>query len=264
MKKLIMSLTIFVVLLSFFGCKTGDVTRLPEDAIAVGRTISGDDVILEIDPDTSLMDDNEIIIIAEKLPDGVSFVEDSFSVDPMFSSDQVAAWLFAKNPKQALGSLTIEDALPSTITYSVEGTAEEDSEFRGKWGLKIAEEEGLFEEEGGGSDACYSDKDCSGTQFCDFYQCIAETGKCIDVPELLIDLWEPVCGCDGVTYPNDVDRKIAKVSKEYDGECGVTNEYDLNGDGFVNLNDIIYVLENWKQGVLDINTIIGVLEKWSG
>jgi hypothetical protein len=46
--------------------------------------------------------------------------------------------------------------------------------------------------------------------------CVATgTGACPDI-------YAPVCGCDGVTYPSDCDRLAAAVSKASDGKCPVT------------------------------------------
>ena len=44
-------------------------------------------------------------------------------------------------------------------------------------------------------------------------------GTCVAVPEVCIDLYQPVCGCDGRTYANDCRRKAARVQKDRDGEC---------------------------------------------
>lgn len=66
---------------------------------------------------------------------------------------------------------------------------------------------------------CWSDRDCSANQFCEFDICLSETGKCIEIPEICPVLIELVCGCDGKTYANDCERKSARVSKEHDGAC---------------------------------------------
>jgi hypothetical protein len=48
-------------------------------------------------------------------------------------------------------------------------------------------------------------------------------GVCIDLPEVCIqaepDATNPVCGCDGTTYPSDCNRQAAKVANDHDGGC---------------------------------------------
>lgn len=44
-------------------------------------------------------------------------------------------------------------------------------------------------------------------------------GVCVDTPDACPLVWDPVCGCDGVTYGNDCDRQMARISKEHDGPC---------------------------------------------
>jgi hypothetical protein len=44
----------------------------------------------------------------------------------------------------------------------------------------------------------------------------------------------PVCGCDGMTYPSDCSRQNSKVAKDYDGDCndggGCDDCCDSNAD----------------------------------
>ena len=68
---------------------------------------------------------------------------------------------------------------------------------------------------------CTSNDDCSVRNM----YCRKEIGECDDVgtcqtkPDACYDLWDPVCGCDGVTYGNDCDAAAAGVSVDYKGEC---------------------------------------------
>lgn len=69
---------------------------------------------------------------------------------------------------------------------------------------------------------------CPGDLFCDprspepehnLCQVTDVGGECVAVPEVCPAIFEPVCGCDGVTYASDCHRLQARVPKEKDGEC---------------------------------------------
>jgi len=44
-------------------------------------------------------------------------------------------------------------------------------------------------------------------------------GACVPIPELCPENFDPVCGCDGVTYSNDCERQRAKAQKAHHGPC---------------------------------------------
>jgi hypothetical protein len=46
-----------------------------------------------------------------------------------------------------------------------------------------------------------------------------DSGKCAKVPEVCTKNIKYVCGCDGKTYGNDCERRMAKVSKKHNGKC---------------------------------------------
>jgi hypothetical protein len=65
---------------------------------------------------------------------------------------------------------------------------------------------------------------CEDGQFCDHPVGTCDVadgaGVCVDVPGACLAIFDPVCGCDGVTYGNDCERVRAGAQKDHDGECG--------------------------------------------
>tara|TARA_S200000501_G_scaffold190524_1_gene179451 strand:+ start:790 stop:4485 length:3696 start_codon:yes stop_codon:yes gene_type:complete len=65
-----------------------------------------------------------------------------------------------------------------------------------------------------GTDIVVLEWDCNNTG------CVAE----LDPNCLSIDLWDPVCGCDGVTYGNSQDAECNNIFEYTLGECGIVEE----------------------------------------
>lgn len=67
---------------------------------------------------------------------------------------------------------------------------------------------------------CSTDKDCPKTAYC-----ATPPGKCGGLavcrsrPELCPEIFKPVCGCDGRTYPSACSAAAAHVSVSADGAC---------------------------------------------
>ncbi len=71
-------------------------------------------------------------------------------------------------------------------------------------------------------DGCRSSAECGRAEYCNFVSgCGAadERGSCDPRPEGCIGLFDPVCGCDGMTYSNSCVAAAAGMNVAYRGEC---------------------------------------------
>ncbi len=73
---------------------------------------------------------------------------------------------------------------------------------------------------------CLENADCRLDEFClkPLGECDA-AGECVArLPEIVqcLAVWDPVCGCDGVTYSTGCHAQKAGVSLAHDGACSAT------------------------------------------
>ncbi len=84
---------------------------------------------------------------------------------------------------------------------------------------------GIFNPDGGSGADCggFSGAQCAADEFCDFARdsCGAsdETGTCQRRPISCPDLFDPVCGCDGVVHSNSCDAQSLGVDLNANGGC---------------------------------------------
>jgi hypothetical protein len=69
---------------------------------------------------------------------------------------------------------------------------------------------------------------CAEGEFCEMPDDTCSSadlgGTCVVIPEVCTEQYQPVCGCDRVTYSNDCKRRGALVAKDHDGACGPSAE----------------------------------------
>jgi hypothetical protein len=68
------------------------------------------------------------------------------------------------------------------------------------------------------------DRQCAEGQYCNGSKeglCPGkrQAGVCATEPQICPDIFKPVCGCDGNTYPNSCNAAAAGVAVEHEGQC---------------------------------------------
>jgi hypothetical protein len=62
---------------------------------------------------------------------------------------------------------------------------------------------------------------CQNGEFCAYDQCAVfdDLGHCEKIPEGCGDIYQPVCGCDGMTYANSCEAAVAQETIAHEGAC---------------------------------------------
>jgi hypothetical protein len=67
-------------------------------------------------------------------------------------------------------------------------------------------------------------QDCGADEYCELPVGVCgnadANGTCQPRPDGCIEIFQPVCGCDGQTYSNDCFARMAGASISSEGECG--------------------------------------------
>jgi len=65
--------------------------------------------------------------------------------------------------------------------------------------------------------------ECGDGEFCRYEEDTCgiadELGTCAQSPEACIEIWDPVCGCDGKTYSTGCHAELEGVAIAFSGEC---------------------------------------------
>ncbi|UCD74468.1 MAG: hypothetical protein JSV91_11850 [Phycisphaerales bacterium] len=120
---------------------------------------------------------------------------------------------------------------------------------------------------------CPIHEDCDADEYCFFWECDTDFGWCLPLPVDCPDHWEPVCGCDELTYANACRAAVSGVSIEHTGKCEGFCPEDVNDTGVVDIDDLFQVLGAWgpcdecvedinADGVVDIDDVFAVLAGW--
>jgi hypothetical protein len=102
------------------------------------------------------------------------------------------------------------------------------------------------------TNSCGQNEGCPWGQYCELSTGCSCPGKCTIKPGVCIQVYDPVCGCDNVDYPNECVTNMAGVSVKKNGTCSIvcSKNSDCGTDAWVNgtsciNNDVYDVWRAW-------------------
>jgi hypothetical protein len=66
---------------------------------------------------------------------------------------------------------------------------------------------------------CTSNAECQEGQYCERSHGCGAPGNCAPRPDFCVQVFEPVCGCDGNTYSNACIAAMNGVNVQHPGRC---------------------------------------------
>jgi len=68
--------------------------------------------------------------------------------------------------------------------------------------------------------SCYDNNDCGADSYCSKEPGDCDgTGRCASRPKVCTENWDPVCGCDSITYYNRCEANRLGISVKHSGRC---------------------------------------------
>ncbi len=135
-----------LAVLFLLSCKATGRAYFSGEGFSATRSVLLTTVTLHINYDPGQLADNEIVLLAEEMPSGVSIVGGSSNPSADFEDGRRIIWIFTKGYDQQLGIFNLNKRIPERISYQISRSADGSSttgSIRGSWGLKEANKGGV-------------------------------------------------------------------------------------------------------------------------
>ncbi|MBI2139256.1 hypothetical protein HYU13_06715 [Candidatus Woesearchaeota archaeon] len=131
-----------LAVLFLLSCKTTGRGYFSGEGFSASRSVLLSTVTIDIAFEPAQIADNEIVLLAEEMPPGVSVASGSANPPADFEDGKRIIWIFTKGYDQQLGIFQLSKRIPESVSYQISGSADAPS-IKGSWGLKEANKQGL-------------------------------------------------------------------------------------------------------------------------